>query len=590
MTRFLRALTTGHRAAGSRRPGRARIGGLGALAVLLAGGAGLASATPAVAGGSSGWPSYLFNKDHSSYNSTATSIGTGNLGNLQPVAQFTLPPSSNAFFYASPTVANGMVYIGAENGYFYAMNLSTLSVRWSMFMGVTPAAECGQSVGITSTAVVSDDSATGETVYVNAPNGQLYALNASTGAVIWHSTVDTPSTTEDDYYAWSSPLVAKGHVYVGISSNCDDPLVPAGMLEFNQATGALQATWHSLPNGETGASVWSTAATSTLGDGSIFVTTGNGDTSTADQPLYAESIVRLSGSNLSLLDSWQVPASQRSNDGDFGGSPTDFTADLNGTSTPMVGVCNKNGLYYAFKQDDLAAGPVWKYRMTVPSGTGANPNGECVAAAVWDGTRLIEGGGDTTTINGTTYQGSVRSLNPATGTPVWQTGLPGAVLGSPTEDGSGVIAAPVFQSTTGNLGVYLLSASTGAILDFISTSPSLVFGQPVFAYQKLLVASAALTAYQITTPGPPLTAVTPDAIGQGATKTVTLTGSGFSGTPSVFVSGGSVTASSVVVKSSTQLQVTLSVGTDAVTGTRNITVIEPGPTADACSDCLTLTG
>jgi outer membrane protein assembly factor BamB len=413
-------------------------------------------------------------------------------------------------------------------------------------------------------------------------------LNASTGAVIWHSTVDTPSTTQDDYYAWGSPLVASGHVYVGISSNCDDPLVPAGVVEFNQATGALQATWHALPKGQTGASVWSTPATSTLGDHSVFVTTGNGDTSAANQQLYAESIVRLSGSNLSLLDSWQVPGSQRSTDGDFGGSPTDFTADLNGTSTPMVGACNKNGIYYAFRQDDLHAGPVWQYQMTVPSGTGPNPDGECIAAAVWDGSRLIEGGGDTTTINGTTYQGSVVSLNPATGTPIWQTGLPGAVIGSPAEDGSGVITAPVFQSTTGNLGVYLLNASTGAILGFISTNPSLVFGQPVFAGKFLLVASTALTAYQITTPGPPVTAVTPDAIGQGVTKTVTLTGSGFSGTPSVFVSGGSVTVSSVVVKSSTQLQVTLAVGPDAVTGARNITVIEPGPVADTCSDCLTI--
>src|SRR5579859_74885 len=170
---------------------------------------------------------------------------------------------------------------------------------------------------------------------------------------------------------------------------------------------ALQATWHSIPSGETGASVWSTPATSTLGDGSIFVTTGNANGTQANQALYGESIVRLSGHNLSLLDSWQVPASQRSNDGDFGGSPTDFTADLDGTSTPMVGACNKNGLYYAFKQDDLAAGPVWEYQMTEPSGTGPDANGECDAAAIWDGTRLIEGGGNTTTINGTTYQGSV---------------------------------------------------------------------------------------------------------------------------------------------------------------------------------------
>jgi len=591
MTMLLRTLTTRKTTAGS-RPRRTRIAGrLGALAVLLASWAGLASGTPAAAAGSSDWTSYLFNSDHSSYNSAATSITTSNLGNLQPLWRGMQPASANGVFYASPTVANGVLYIGGENGYFYAVSETTHAVLWSMFMGTVPAAECGPSGGITSTAVVSDDPTTGETVYVNAPNGQLYALNASTGAVFWQSTVDTPSTTLDDYYAWSSPLVANGDVYVGISSNCDEPLVPAGLLAFNQDTGALQATWNSLPSGETGASVWSTPATSTLGDGSLFVTTGNANAPEATQPPYGESIVRLSGSNLSVLDSWQVPASQRSDDGDFGGSPTDFTADLGGTSTPMVGACDKNGIYYAFSQDDLAAGPVWQSQMTEPSGTGPNPDGECDAAAIWDGTNLIEGGGNTTTINGTTYQGSVVSLNPATGTPVWQTGLPGAVVGSPTEDGSGVVAAPVFYSSTGNYGVYLLSASTGAILDYISTSPDQIFAQPVFAGNTLLVAggkATGVTAYAITKPGPPVTAVTPNAAGQGATKTVTLTGSGFSGTPIVFVSGSLVNVSSVVVESSTQLQVRLTVAANAATGPRNIAVIEPGPTADTCSNCLTI--
>jgi outer membrane protein assembly factor BamB len=588
MTRLLHHVTTRKATAGSRRPGRMRVAGrLGALAMLLAASATVASGLPAAAAGSSDWTSYLFNADHSSFNSAATSIATGNLDHLQPVWNWLQPKSSNSNIWASPTVYNGVVYLGVESGYFYAISESTHAVLWSMFMGTTPAAAgCGASLGITSTAVVSDNATTGETVYVNAPNGQLYALNASTGAVIWHSTVDVPSTTKDDYYAWSSPLVATGRVYVGISSDCDEPLVPAGVAEFNQTTGALQATWHALPSAQIGASVWSTPATSTLGDGSIFATTGNAEE--ASQPLYGEAIVRLSGRHLTLLDHWQLPSSERIGDGDFGGSPTDFTADLDGTSTPMVGAVNKNGFYYAFRQDDLAAGPVWEWRMSTPPSPG---NADSIAAAVWDGTRLIEGGGNSTTIKGTTYPGSVQSLDPATGTPVWQTGLPGRVLGSPTEDGSGVIAAPVFESSTGHLGVYLLNASTGAILHFISTDPSPVFSQPVFVNNDLLVAgnrATGLTDYRITTPGPPITRVAPHAIGQGGAKIVTLTGSGFSGTPSVFVSGTLVTGTSVVVKSSTELQVRLNVSLYAPAGSRNITILEPGPVADTCSDCLTI--
>src|SRR5215469_11368704 len=529
---------------------RARAAGLLAAASVLAfAWAGLA-VTPAQAQGTADWPAYLFDTGHSSYNSAATSIGTGNVANLQPVWQWMQPSGTIGTVHASPTVVDGVVYIGSERGYFYAISEATRAVLWSRNFGVTSNATC-QALGITATAAVVNDPATGLTVYVNAPDGQLYALSAATGSTLWHATVDTPSATIDDFYAWGSPLVANGHVYVGIASQCDAPLVPAGVVEFNQDTGAAEGLWHSLPGGQAGASVWDSPAESTLGDGSVFVATGNAGS--ASQPANADSIVRLSGIGLSLQDSWQVPAAQQIPDGDFGGSPTAFTAGLNGTTTAMVGACNKNGIYYAFRQADLHDGPVWQQRIAAAFGTQPNPGGQCDAAAIWDGTKLIEAGGNATTIKGVTYQGSVQSLNPATGTPIWQTGLPGEVIGSPTEDGAGVVAAPVFRSNSGNYGVYLLSAASGAILGFISTGPSPsspIFAQPVFAGIDLLVAgnfAVGLKAYEITTPGPPITAVTPNALGQGGSVTVMLTGSGFSGTPSVFVSGTLVTASSVVV-------------------------------------------
>jgi outer membrane protein assembly factor BamB len=557
------------------------------VSILILTGAGLA-ASPAAAQGTADWPAFLFNTVHSSYNAAATSIGTGALANLQPVWEWRQPFGSNRNFYASPTVVNGVVYIGAESGYFYAISEATQTVLWSRFFGVTPTGHC-TPLGISATATVVNDPVTGLTVYVNAPDGQLYALSAATGATLWQSTVDTPSTTIQDYYSWSSPLVVNGHVYVGISSDCDDPLVPSGVLEFNQDTGVQQGFWQSIPGGQAGASVWSSLAVSTLGDGSVFVTTGN--TPPPTQPANAESIVRLSGTGMSQLDAWQVPVSEQVRDADFGAPPTDFTANLNGTPTPMVGACNKNGIYYAFRQNDLHDGPVWEHRMAAAYGTLPHPGGQCDAGAIWDGTNLIEGGGNDTVINGVTYQGSVQSLDPATGTPIWQTGLPGEVIGSPTEDGAGVVAAQVFSSDGSNLGVYLLSAATGAILDYINSNPSGIFAQPVFAGNDLLVGgdnTFGLRAYEITTPGSPITAVTPNAIGQGASVTVTLTGSGFSGTPSVFVSGTLVTASSVVVNSPTSLQVKFSVTGKAAVGLRDITVIESGPVADTCSGCLTI--
>jgi len=97
-----------------------------------------------------------------------------------------------------------------------------------------------------------------------------------------------------------------------------------------------------------------------------------------------------------------------------------------------------------------------------------------------------------TTINGTFYAGSVREVDPATGTIVWQTGLTGAMFGTPGMDGAGVIAASSFGSPTGQNGLFLINAANGKLLSTVSYGKTLSFGQPVFADNYLIVATAGL--------------------------------------------------------------------------------------------------
>jgi outer membrane protein assembly factor BamB len=542
----------------------------------------------AYAQSSGDWPQFMLNNAHSSYNTAETSITPANVADLQPVWRWTVPAATNGAstgLYPTPVSVGGVLYIGADDGDFYAVNEATRKIIWSKYLGDVAGTTCGKSpLGFVSSAAVATDPSTGDlAVYVNAPDGYLYALDAATGGVLWQEVVGIPSTTQNTYFAWGSPVVANGNVYVGISSQCGYPLVPAGVLGFNAGTGSSIGEWHSLPDNEAGASVWTTPAV--LPDGSIIVGTGDGP---ASSPEWSQSIVKLNGSNLSMQNGWEIPLSEQITDGDFGGSPTLFIADLDGTKTEMVGECNKNGVYYALKAYDLSAGPVWSDTINEPyNGTA----GECVSGAIWNGTNVIEGAGNTTTIGGTSYQGGVYALNPATGAVTWATGLPGQILSSPAQDGKGVVAAAVWNSSTDNYGVYLLSAATGAILDYIPLAGNKIFGQPVFSGGYLLVdglnPSVGVTAYQITKPGPAVT-VSPAKIGQGATETLTITGSGFTSRRTVFVSSTDVTVDSVTVVSSTKLSVQVTAESAAVAGKRNISVIEPGPTADTCTGCLTV--
>jgi outer membrane protein assembly factor BamB len=135
------------------------------------------------------------------------------------------------------------------------------------------------------------------------------------------------------------------------------------------------------------------------------------------------------------------------NDGDFGASPTLFPATIGSTQYKMVGLANKNGIYYAFDRTNISAGPLWEVRLAITPGPSSS-------SSAWDGTTLYVAAG-TATVNGTSCAGSLSALNPATGASLWQdclgydarssvTSVPGLVE---VAEGTSMI---VVDTTTGN--------------------------------------------------------------------------------------------------------------------------------------------
>ena len=91
-------------------------------------------------------------------------------------------------------MANGVVYIGAGDGNVYALNASTGAKLWSYNTRMVREllARRGEWGGL----------------YIGARvDGNVYALNASTGAKLWSYTTGNPVN--------SSPAVANGVVYIG---------------------------------------------------------------------------------------------------------------------------------------------------------------------------------------------------------------------------------------------------------------------------------------------------------------------------------------------------------------------------------------
>jgi outer membrane protein assembly factor BamB len=352
----------------------------------------------------------------------------------------------------TPAVANGTVFFGSWDGYLYAVDAVSGSLKWKSYLGTDSSVACDLgTVGITSSPGVANG-----VVYVGGGDGNLYALDALTGQTKWKIFVGDNSAGN---YDWSSPsLLGNGLLFLGVASLCDSPLVPGKLLEIDTNQQKIVATANLTPTGKIGASVWASASSLPTG-GTVFVTDGNPETS-SDGDALAVSLLALSWNGLTVEDGWQVPASQQIYDSDWGSSPVPFQTS---SGAWRVGASNKNGHYYAFDVTNIGKGPVWEISLANPGSSPEQGQGSIVTAAD-DGRTLYVAGGNTT-INGVAYPGSVRALNPDDGSAIWQDGAAsGFVLGA-LATANGLLvdgAGPAIEVRNTSNGNILYSYTTGA--------------------------------------------------------------------------------------------------------------------------------
>ncbi len=351
------------------------------------------------------WTTYMGNNGRTGYNSAETVITV----NTAPNLKIKWTHSANGSIYSQPIVASGLVYWGSRDGYEHATDLNGNFV-WATQLGTT-SSQCQQdTTGVVSTPTVATAVIGGKTtsvLYVGGGNAHMYALNALTGAILWSTSLGSSPS----HFLWSSPAVYNGNVYEGVASLDDCPLVQGQLVEMNGSTGAIEHTFNVVPNGCLGGGVWASPAIDESA-GLVFIATGNGGTCGSSEP-YTEALVKLNASDLSYVSSWQIPPNQQIGDGDFGATPTLFTATINGTLHNMVGVENKNGYFYAFDRTIIHTGPLWSTEVGCSGCRGSQ------VSAAWDGTALYVGT-HKAIINGQTCAGSLSALNPATGAYIWR--------------------------------------------------------------------------------------------------------------------------------------------------------------------------
>ncbi len=425
------------------------------------------------ASASGDWPTYMFNANRIGYNGAETVITRTSAPKLK--VHWTAP--AGGLIYSQPVTAGGIIYWGSFDGYEHATDLSGHEL-WKKNLGFRSTCAPLNPLGVVSSAAVVNG-----VVYVGGGDDNLYALNASNGALIWKTPIGDPTTNT---FVWDSPLVLNNTVYIGAATTGESTgckLVPAVFEALDASTGAKLHSFSPEPAGCTGAGIWA-SPTFDSSTGDVYLATGTEGHCTKGSE--AIGIVKLKLSTLAYQSSWVIPLADRVHDSDFGATPMLFTVTINGTVHQMVGLPNKNGVFYAFDRTNIGGGPLWT--KTISTG-GACP--QCaqgsIASSVFDGSRIYAAGG-ITTINGQNCKGSLRALNPVDGSFIWETCLKGTVMGS-------ITMVPGVLAVVDGAHLTLVNSSTGMILydvnpgQVVPSKTGSFYGSPTISNGVLYVGS-----------------------------------------------------------------------------------------------------
>jgi polyvinyl alcohol dehydrogenase (cytochrome) len=241
--------------------------------------------------GHSDWPMFGQNLRNTANGVTAL-INSRNVNRLKPKWVFTTAGDVSA----RAAVVGGGVYFPDWGGQLYRLDAATGAVVWSRNLmadyGFVPAPGSTKVVARTSPTVE------GDTVYIGtlttASGAHLLAIDKSTGALRWKTQLDSNPLSVDD----SSPIIFDGVIYLGVASVEEGAAIdPAyhccsfrgSVLAVNAATGVVIWQQYTIPPGYSGGGVPGSTIIPDPARGQIYVTTGN-QYSTPTDPAFVSCV------------------------------------------------------------------------------------------------------------------------------------------------------------------------------------------------------------------------------------------------------------------------------------------------------------
>src|SRR5579871_1572423 len=252
------------------------------------------------------------------------------------------------------SIAGGVhdtVFVADEHGEVQALDAATGAVLWKRGFGAhrSTCTDIPDGRWGTSAAPLLD-LATG-TGYLTTASDRVVAIDLATGRMRrgWRP-VRVGAVRVDHVY--SALTMANGRLYVATASYCDFGTYFGKVVAIDVATAQAAATWQVVPGatGDYGGGIWGPGGVAIDATGAVYAATGNSIPS--ENAGWAEQVVRLDAS-LTPQAADYVPLV--GGDVDYGATPLLFQPP---GCPAMLAAKNKSGVLVVFDRDTIASGPV----------------------------------------------------------------------------------------------------------------------------------------------------------------------------------------------------------------------------------------
>jgi polyvinyl alcohol dehydrogenase (cytochrome) len=238
-----------------------------------AAGAILLLAVPSFSQTPSGWPFAGNELSNSRWAPTETVLNAQNVSGMTVKWQFTTQNDVSA----TPSVdsVGGYVYFPDWSGNLYKLNAATGATVWTHKMtdyGLSSGTMSRTTPTLYGTMLIIGASAS---LAKPSPYGSyLLGLNASDGTLLWMTSLDPNLNSLET----GSPIIYNGIAYVGVSSteeNVANPTFRGSLAAVSLTNGQILWQTYFVPSSYSGAPVWSSTPVIDVARDQIYVTTGN---------------------------------------------------------------------------------------------------------------------------------------------------------------------------------------------------------------------------------------------------------------------------------------------------------------------------